>query len=74
MTRTIRVDIQRLDRLMNMVSELIIIKNRLEQLSTKDDSDIRESIEYLERVTSDIHGVVMKAVSYTHLDVYKRQD
>ncbi len=60
MTRTIRVDIQRLDKLMNMVSELIIIKNRLEQLSTKDDSDFRESIEYLERVTSDIHGVVMK--------------
>lgn len=57
--RTIRVDIQRLDKLMNMVSELIIIKNRIEQLST-DDGDIRESIEYLARVTSDIHRLVMK--------------
>ena len=30
MTKTIRVDINRLDKLMNLVSELIIIKTRLE--------------------------------------------
>lgn len=59
--KTVRVDIERLDVLMNLVSELIIIKNGLDnQVSAKDNSAWSESIEYLERVTTNLHDAVMK--------------
>jgi len=59
--KTVRVDIDRLDVLMNLVSELIIIKNGLEnQINAKDSSAWSESIEYLERVTTNLHDAVMK--------------
>lgn len=59
--KTVRVDIDRLDVLMNLVSELIIIKNGLEnQINAKDYSAWTESIEYLERVTTNLHDAVMK--------------
>ncbi len=59
--KTVRVDIDRLDVLMNLVSELIIIKTRLEGLDIKDGSqDYGESIEYLERITTSLHDAVMK--------------
>jgi len=58
--KTVRVDIDRLDTLMNLVSELIIIKTRLDDtISTKDSSE-RETIEYLERITTSIHDAVMR--------------
>lgn len=58
--KTVRVDIERLDILMNLVSELIIIKTRLDESSVnKDDADI-ESIEYLERITTSLHDAVMR--------------
>lgn len=58
--KTVRVDIERLDILMNLVSELIIIKTRLEESSiSKDDADV-ESIEYLERITTSLHDAVMR--------------
>lgn len=44
MTKTIRVDINRLDKLMNLVSELIIIKTRLEGLNQ--DSDIQKNAKH----------------------------
>ncbi|MEW9124648.1 MAG: chemotaxis protein CheA [Thermotaleaceae bacterium] len=59
--KTVRVDIDRLDNLMNLVSELIIIKTRLEDI---DDSgrkqNMNEAIEYLERITTSLHDAVMK--------------
>ena len=58
--KTVRVDIDRLDILMNLVSELIIIKTRLDESSAnKDDADA-ESIEYLERITTSLHDAVMR--------------
>jgi two-component system chemotaxis sensor kinase CheA len=58
--KTVRVDIDRLDILMNLVSELIIIKTRLEESSSnKEDADV-ESIEYLERITTSLHDAVMR--------------
>lgn len=62
-SKTVRVEIGRLDNLMNLVSELIIIKNRLEELGAEDGSKtsgIDEAIEYLERITTDLHTAVMK--------------
>lgn len=59
--KTVRVDIDRLDNLMNLVSELIIIKTRMDDLSeSSTGEDMTEAIEYLERITTSLHDAVMK--------------
>lgn len=59
--KTVRVDIDRLDNLMNLVSELIIIKTRLEGVGAETTSqDMGEAVEYLERITTSLHDAVMK--------------
>ncbi|MGN0292041.1 MAG: chemotaxis protein CheA, partial [Lachnospiraceae bacterium] len=64
--RTIRVDIEKLDALMNQVSELIIAKNSLVSIGMADDDgedhsqSFHEQIEYLERITTNLHESVMK--------------
>jgi two-component system, chemotaxis family, sensor kinase CheA len=61
MGKTVRVDIDRLDNLMNLVSELIIIKTRLEGVGTDSkNQDMTEAVEYLERITTSLHDAVMK--------------
>jgi two-component system chemotaxis sensor kinase CheA len=57
--RTVRVDIERLDNLMNLVSELIIVKNGLETVENNN-QNMNEQIEYLERITTNLHDAVMK--------------
>lgn len=63
---TVRVDIEKLDVLMNLVSELIIAKNGLVSASSSENGDtpvnqtFNEQIEYLERVTTNLHESVMK--------------
>ena len=63
--RTVRVDIEKLDALMNQVSELIIAKNSLVSLSANNGAGMQnqpfqEQIEYLERITTGLHESVMK--------------
>ncbi len=64
--RTVRVDIEKLDALMNLVSELIIAKNGLVSVSSEENTDgsigqkFNEQIEYLETVTTNLHESVMK--------------
>ena len=62
--KTIRVDIEKLDELMNLVSELIIAKNSIVSASQKNGAEMRSGIkdhvEYLERVTTNLHESVMK--------------
>lgn len=59
--KSVRVDIERLDNLMNLVSELIIIKTRLEGLeSNEKNPETISTIEYLERITTNLHDAVMK--------------
>lgn len=64
--RSVRVDIEKLDDLMNLVSELIIAKNGLVSINNADDSakqdnsGFNEQIEYLERITTNLHTSVMK--------------
>ena len=62
--RTVRVDIEKLDVLMNLVSELIIAKNSLVAASTTNgdvkNAGVNEQIEYLESVTTNLHESVMK--------------
>ena len=62
--KTIRVDIEKLDELMNLVSELIIAKNSIvsaTQDSIHTQKGLKDNVEYLERVTSNLHESVMKA-------------
>ncbi len=61
--RTVRVDIEKLDSLMNLVSELIIAKNSLISAASSAglaDGNVNEQIEYLESVTTNLHESVMK--------------
>lgn len=61
--RTVRVDIEKLDVLMNLVSELIIAKNSLVSASSTEvatGAGFNEQIEYLESVTTNLHESVMK--------------
>ena len=60
--RTVRVDIEKLDDLMNLVSELIIAKNSLVSAATTkgEGNNVNEQIEYLESVTTNLHESVMK--------------
>ncbi len=60
-SRSVRVDIDKLDELMNLVSELIIAKNGLVSASGAESTqNFHEQIEYLERVTTNLHESVMK--------------
>lgn len=59
------MDIEKLDALMNQVSELIIAKNSLVSISSTDNGSFQnqtfhEQIEYLERITTSLHESVMK--------------
>ena len=63
--RTIRVDIEKLDNLMNQVSELLIAKNSLVSVSSSEagiggNQVFRENVESLERITTNLHESVMK--------------
>lgn len=65
-SRSVRVDIDKLDELMNLVSELIIAKNGLVAASSNgeavasDNQAFNDQIEYLERITTNLHESVMK--------------
>lgn len=56
---TVRVDISKLDTLMNMVGELLINKSRLESLNIRK-TKFTEIMPQLDRVTMDLHHIVMQ--------------
>ncbi|GGW73777.1 chemotaxis protein CheA [Alteromonas halophila] len=58
---TVRVDTKRLDQIMNMVGELVLVRNRLLSLgiNTSDES-MSKAIANLDVVTGDLQGAVMK--------------
>ena len=59
--QSVRVDIDKLDALLNLVGELVINKTRLEQIGlTHKLVDLVETIEQMDRVTTDLQSVVMK--------------
>ena len=59
--RTIRVDIERLDTLMNLFSELLIDRVRLESLAEEiQRQDLIETVEHMARVSSDLQSIVLK--------------
>ena len=58
---TVRVDTARLDQIMNMVGELVLVRNRLTSLGmTKEDEELTKAVSNLDAVTTDLQGAVMK--------------
>lgn len=58
---TVRVDTARLDQIMNMVGELVLVRNRLLSLGiSRDDEDMSKALANLDLVTADLQGAVMK--------------
>lgn len=59
--QSVRVDIEKLDSLLNLVGELVVNKARLEQIGTTHKlTELVETIEQMDRVTTDLQSVVMK--------------
>lgn len=58
---TVRVDTKRLDIIMNMVGELVLVRNRLTSLGLiSDDENLNKAVSNLDAVTTDLQGAVMK--------------
>ncbi|MGH4121148.1 chemotaxis protein CheW [Clostridium sp.] len=59
--QSVRVELDRLDKFMNMVSELVIHRTRLEQISSVHKlDDLNETLEQVGRATSELQDLVMK--------------
>ncbi|MFA6308249.1 MAG: chemotaxis protein CheA [Clostridia bacterium] len=59
--KTARIEVDKLDNLMNLVGELIITKTRLQGYETANKSkDYRDTIEYLEKISAQLNDAVMK--------------
>ncbi|PSU29873.1 chemotaxis protein CheA [Photobacterium lutimaris] len=58
---TVRVDTSTLDTIMNMVGELVLVRNRLVSLGLNtNDEDMSKAVANLDVVTADLQGAVMK--------------
>ncbi|TPV61907.1 chemotaxis protein CheA [Aestuariibacter sp. GS-14] len=58
---TVRVDTRRLDQIMNMVGELVLVRNRLISLGINiNDESMSKAIANLDVVTGDLQGAVMQ--------------
>jgi two-component system chemotaxis sensor kinase CheA len=58
---TVRVDTKRLDIIMNMVGELVLVRNRLTSLGLiSNDENLNKAVSNLDAVTTDLQGAVMK--------------
>ncbi|MEC4726491.1 chemotaxis protein CheA [Shewanella sp. D64] len=58
---TVRVDTARLDQIMNMVGELVLVRNRLLSLGiAREDEEMSKALANLDLVTADLQGAVMK--------------
>lgn len=59
--QSVRVDLDRLDKLMNLVGELVMHRTRLEQISANHKlTDLHETLEQVGRISSDLQDLVMK--------------
>ncbi|WP_339063291.1 chemotaxis protein CheA [Tepidibacillus marianensis] len=59
-SRTIRVDIERLDELMNLFSELVIDRGRLEQLANEiNQSELADTVEHLSRTSNNLQNIIL---------------
>ena len=72
-SQSVRVDIEKLDSLMNLVGELVTNKVRLEQIGmTHRLTELTETLEQMDRVTTDLQSVVMKVRMVPVSQVFNR--
>ncbi|SNB55017.1 two-component system, chemotaxis family, sensor kinase CheA [Marinobacter sp. es.042] len=58
---TVRVDTKRLDDIMNMVGELVLVRNRLQRLGAEsEDEHMHKAVSNLDVVTTDLQSAVMQ--------------
>ncbi|KAA0547917.1 chemotaxis protein CheA [Bacillus sp. BGMRC 2118] len=58
--KTIRVNIERLDILMNLFEELVIDRGRLEQISRElNNSELHETVEHMSRISGDLQNIIL---------------
>jgi two-component system chemotaxis sensor kinase CheA len=58
-SKSIRVDIEKLDSLMNLFSELIIDRGRLEQIAHKSElTELTETVEHMTRISTDLQSLI----------------
>ncbi|MBW4933691.1 chemotaxis protein CheA [Marinobacter sp. F4206] len=58
---TVRVDTKRLDDIMNMVGELVLVRNRLQRLgAASEDEHMHKAVSNLDVVTTDLQSAVMQ--------------
>lgn len=58
--KTIRVNIDRLDVLMNLFEELVVDRGRLEQLAAElDNKDLQDTVEHMSRVSNDLQSIIL---------------
>ena len=59
-SKTIRVNIERLDILMNLFEELVIDRGRLQSISNNlKDSELDETVERMARITGDLQNIIL---------------
>jgi two-component system, chemotaxis family, sensor kinase CheA len=59
-SKTIRVNIERLDILMNLFEELVIDRGRLEQISKElENSELTETVERMSRISGDLQNIIL---------------
>lgn len=59
--RNIRVDLRRLDALMNGVGELVIVRDRLRTLARDADPELVEAVDQASRLVGELQGEIMRA-------------
>lgn len=57
---TVRVDTKRLDDIMNLVGELVLVRNRLATLRAQMGDEVAKAVSNLDLVTADLQNSVMK--------------
>ncbi|WP_080846429.1 chemotaxis protein CheA [Cytobacillus gottheilii] len=58
--KTIRVNIERLDILMNLFEELVIDRGRLEQISRDlNNQELQETVEHMSRISGDLQNIIL---------------
>ncbi|GER65644.1 chemotaxis protein CheA [Weizmannia acidilactici] len=59
-SKTIRVNIERLDNLLNLFEELVIDRGRLEQIAKEvNHSELNETVERMSRISSDLQTIIL---------------
>ncbi|HEX8694327.1 MAG TPA: chemotaxis protein CheA [Longimicrobium sp.] len=59
--RSLRVDLRRLDALMNQVGELVIVRDRLRRLATGAEAELAESVDQASRLIGELQDEIMRA-------------